>query len=175
MIDTDKARVQVIRTIRRDGNTMGQNRAQKAAAARAKQEAAEATQTPATPTPVTAEQPKPAAPVAAPAKPATQTESKQQLSFMRLVVALREQRQIEVKPEQLKQDGKFILVQLGDAWPTIRIGANGGFVLPAIRSYKEGLDTMVKADELLTRQNARDAKKAQATAPAAPKPEAVAV
>ena len=100
----------------------------------------------------------------APAKP--ETVSKQQLSIMKLTIALRDARQIEVKPEQLKQDGKYILLLLGDKWPVIRIGANGGIALPEIRSYKEGFETWTKADELLARQTARDAKKTAAATPA---------
>jgi hypothetical protein len=117
-----------------------------------------------------AAQPKPdgkAEKAPATATPATQAVSKQQLTIMRLTVALREQRQIEVKPEMLKQDGKFIMINIGATWPVFRIGANGGIVLPDIRSYKEGMDTWVKADELLARQNARDSKKQAAAAPPA--------
>jgi hypothetical protein len=104
------------------------------------------------------------------AAPTTQpaTVSKQQLTVMRLTVALREQRQIEVKPEMLAQDGKYILINLGAAWPVIRIGTNGGVSLPAIKSYKEGFDTWVKADELLAKQTAREQKRAQAAATPAP-------
>ena len=115
--------------------------------------------------PAAVEQPKPA-PAAASAQPATP--SKQQQTIEKLTVALRQLRQIEVKPEMLRQDGKYILINIGPTWPVMRIGANGGVVLPDIKSYKEGLDTWVKADELLARQTAREAKKTQATAPAQP-------
>jgi hypothetical protein len=119
------------------------------------------TATPATPIPATQ-----------PAAPATQVVSKQQLTVMQLTVALREQRQIEVKPEMLTQDGKYILINIGPTWPTLRLGSNGGVVLPEIRSYKEGLETWLHADELLAKQNARDAKRTAAP-PAQPvKPEA---
>jgi hypothetical protein len=114
-------------------------------------------QTAATPAPVPASVPAVAVAVAV---PATQAVSKQQLSIMKLVVALREQRQIEVKPEQLKADGKYILVLLGEAWPTIRIGTNGGVSLPEIASYKEGMSTWVTADALLAKKLARQEKKA---------------
>jgi hypothetical protein len=152
-------------------NIMGQNKAQRQVAARAKQEAMDVTTAEVGKVEeVLAEQPKAEA-KANMATPTTQPAvvSKQQLSVMRLTVALREQRQIEVKPEMLKQDGKFILINIGPTWPVFRIGANGGIVLPDIRSYKEGMDTWVKADELLARQNARDSKKQAAAAPPAQK------
>ena len=148
---------------------MGMNKAQRQAAARAKQEAMDAQ--PVVEAAVTEQpkvEPKPTA------TPATQAVSKQQLTVMRLTVALREQRQIELKPEQLTQDGKYILINVGAAWPVMRIGTNGGVSLPAIRSYKEGMDTWMKADELLAKQTARDAKKQTAAATPAPAVKAVA-
>ncbi|MGB0012833.1 MAG: hypothetical protein WBQ03_14585 [Candidatus Sulfotelmatobacter sp.] len=90
--------------------------------------------------------------------------SKQMLTVLKLTVALREQRQIELLPEQLKQDGKYVLINVGEGWPTIRVGSNGGVVLPQIRSYKEGMETWMKADELLKKQTERDAKKAATAA-----------
>ena|ERR1039458_5240811 len=157
---------------------MAKNKQQREAEARSKQ-AAEATpaptplaaeaEVPATPA---AEQPTPTAtPVmaaAAPAKP--EAISKQSLAIMKLVVELREKREIEVKPEMIVQDGKFILILLGEAWPTIKVGPSGGISLPEIASYKESFDTWVKADELLAKKVVRAAKAAAAIAPAVPVP-----
>jgi hypothetical protein len=93
--------------------------------------------------------------------------SKQSLAIMRLVVKFKEEKQIEVTPEQLVQDGKFINVVLGDKWPVIRVGPSGGYSLPEIASYKEGIDTMVNSDALLAKKLVRQAKAAAAIAPAA--------
>jgi len=95
--------------------------------------------------------------------------SKQQLAVMRLVVGLKEQRNIEVGEANLKQDGKFIVIAL-EGWPEIAIGTGGGYTLPQVRSYaKADLPTMLKADELWRKQQAREQKKAAATAPPAAK------
>src|SRR5580700_5443295 len=152
---------------------MGQNKAQRQAAARAKQEAMD----------VAVEQPQveqakveqklaqqPTVTPATLAKP--EAVSKQQLSIMKLTIALREQRQVEVKPEMLKQDGKFILLLIGKEWPVIRIGASGGIEVgplthpPVIKSYQNAFQAAVDGDKLLAKQNAREQKRAQATAPA---------
>ena len=133
---------------------MGQNKQQKQAAERAKKSAA-----PDQPQP-------PAVAVAEPSKPATPAPaSKQQQTIEKLTVALREQRQIEVKPEMLTQDGKYILINIGPTWPTIQVGASGGIVLPAIKSYPKAFEAAIEGDKLLAKQNARDQKK---TAPATP-------
>jgi hypothetical protein len=95
--------------------------------------------------------------------------SKQMQTIAKLTLAFKEQRQIEIVESMTKQDGKYILINIGAGWPTIRIGSNGGVVLPEIRSYKEGMDTWVKADELLARQTAREAKKSAAATTPAPK------
>jgi hypothetical protein len=142
---------------------MGQNKAQKQAAERAKAAAPNAAQPAAV-----VEQPKPAAPAAvAPTAPApAATVSKQQLTIMKLTVALREQRQIEVKPEMLTQDGKYINLLIGKEWPVIQIGASGGIVLPVIKSYPNAFNAALEGDKLLAKQTARDQKKSAAPAPA---------
>ena len=90
---------------------------------------------------------------------------------MRLTVELGK-RDLKVTPEMLTQDGKFILLNIGPAWPTIRIGASGGVELPAIRSYPRAFEAAVDGDKLLAKQAAKDAKKfAAAATPAAVKPE----
>ncbi len=154
---------------------MSQTKAQKAAAERAKKTTAQAGQ------PAVAEQPKPeakstkpaatpapAAVAAAPAQPSKQTQT-----IEKLTVALREQRQIEVKPEMLVQDGKYINLLISTEWPIIQIGASGGIVLPAIKSYPKAFAAALEGDKLLAKQNEREAKKATAPAPKAAAPEAV--
>ena len=104
---------------------------------------------------------------AAPATPAQPT--KQQTTVVKLVEALLATRKIEVKPEMLVQDGKYVNVVIGGAWPILRVGTAGGISVPALRSYKEGMETWTHADELLAKQAARDAKKTAAPAPPAAK------
>jgi hypothetical protein len=134
---------------------MSQTKAQKAAAERAKKSAA--------PQPATAEQPKAEVKPAAAAQPVTP--SKQQATVEKLTVAFREQRQIEVKPEMLVQDGKYINLLIGKEWPVIQIGASGGIVLPAIKSYPKAFEAALQGDKLLAKQCEREAKKATAAAP----------
>jgi len=120
--------------------------------------------------PPAAEQPKATEPKAEVKTPATPVPpSKQMQTIAKLTLAFKEQRQIEIVESMTKQDGKYILINIGAGWPVIRIGANGGVSLPEIRSYKEGMDTWMKADELLARQKSRGEKKAVAATPAAPK------
>jgi hypothetical protein len=117
------------------------------------------------------EQPKPngkATPAAVAAATQPTVVSKQQLTIMRLTVAFREQRQIEVKPEMLTQDGKYINLLIGKEWPVIQIGASGGIVLPVIKSYPKAFEAALEGDKLLARQNEREAKKNATTAPAQP-------
>ena len=119
------------------------------------------------------EQPKPEA-----AKPATQTAtpapaqpatpSKQTQSIEKLTVAFREQRQIEVKPSMLTADGKYINLLIGKEWPVIQIGASGGIVLPAIKSYPKAFQAALEGDKLLAKQTEREQKKVTATAAPAP-------
>lgn len=106
--------------------------------------------------------PEPAAPAATP--------TKQETTLMKLSVELAK-RDVTVKPEMLTADGKFLLLNIGPAWPTIRIGAAGGIELPQIRSYPKAFEAACEADKLWEKQQARDQKKvALATAPAT-KPE----
>jgi hypothetical protein len=147
---------------------MGQNKTQKAAGERAKKITAPEVQPAAE-----AKQSKPVTQTAAPATPAQPaTVSKQQMTIMELTVAFREQRQIEVKPEMLTQDGKYINLLIGKEWPVIQIGASGGIVLPVIKSYPKAFAAALEGDKLLARQNEREAKKAATPAPTAPAPKA---
>jgi hypothetical protein len=161
--------------IRREGNQMSQTKTQKAAAARAKKTAAQQEVQPVAETkqPAAVEQSKPATQTAkpAPAAAAPAQPSKQTQTIEKLTVALREQRQIEVKPEMLVQDGKYINLLIGKEWPVIQIGASGGIVLPAIKSYPKAFPAALEGDKLLAKQNEREAKKTAApTQPAAKAP-----
>jgi hypothetical protein len=142
---------------------MSQTKAQKAAAERAKKTAAQPEVQPAVETkrPAAVEQSKPATQTAkpAPAAAAPAQPSKQTQTIEKLTVALREQRQIEVKPEMLIQDGKYINLLISTEWPIIQIGASGGIVLPAIKSYPKAFAAALEGDKLLAKQNEREAKK----------------
>ena len=117
------------------------------------------------------EEPKPVVeqPKATPATPAPAAAiSKQQQTVLLLTAELKRERGIEIKPEMLQADGKFIILRVGEGWPTMRVGVNGGVVLMEVRSYKEGIQSWLHADELLQKQIARDQKKVAASQPAAP-------
>jgi hypothetical protein len=136
---------------------------------------------PTTPTaaPATAEAKAPAAPAAvevpvtpavAPAaetKPATP--SKAQMTLMRLSVELAK-RDVKVEPSMLKMDGKFLVLQIGDAWPRIQIGPGGGIDLPQIKSYPRAFEAAVEGDKLLAKQNAKGQPKPATAAAAQPEP-----
>jgi len=138
----------------KERKTMGQNKAQKQAAERAKKATAPEVQ----PQPAVAEPtPTPAPPAAAPA-------SKQTATLDKLKVAWTE-RKVDLSKMTIQPDGKFILVTVDEGWPVVQIGASGGIVLPQIRSYAKALDAAIDGLSLFQKQNARDAKKATASAP----------
>jgi hypothetical protein len=146
---------------------MGTNKAQKEAAARAKKTAA--------PQPAAAEQRKaevkPAATPAPAAAPVAA--SKQQLTLDKLKVAWAE-KGVDLSKLEAKADGKFLLVTVAPGWPVIQLGPTSGIVLPQIRSYQKAWDAAVDGLAVFEKQNARDAKKASAAAPATPAPKAAA-
>jgi hypothetical protein len=157
--------------------TMGQNKAQREAAARAKKsvtpEAERTREGSDNPAAIQAKmdevaaQPKPTGTAVPATQPAV---DKQQLAIMQLSVALRQQRQIEVKPDMLKQDGKYINLVVGKEWPTIRIGNSGGITVMELKSYAKAFDAAVNGDTLYAKQKGREQKKVAASAPpAAPK------
>lgn len=116
-----------------------------------------------TPAPA-AEQPKAAEPKAV---AATQTPNKQQVTIDKLTAAFKEQRQIEIKPSMLVQDGKFINVMLGKGWPTIRVGNSGGITVMELKSYTSAFEAAIDGDKRLAKQTEREQKKAAAAAPVA--------
>jgi len=149
---------------------MGKNKQQVATEARAKKTTEPAEEQ----KPIEQAKPAPETKAATPATPTQPTTvSKQQLTIMRLTVALREQRQIEVKPEMLTQDGKFILLRIGKEWPTIQVGNSGGITVVELKSYPKAFEAAIEGDKLLAKQNEREQKKAAAPAPKAAAPEAV--
>jgi len=139
---------------------MGQNKTQKAAAARTKKTTAQA------------EHPKPVEPTPAPAA-APVAASKQQITLDKLKVAWAE-KGVDLSKLEAKPDGKFLLVTVAAGWPVIQLGPTGGIVLPQIRSYAKAWDAAVDGLAIFEKQNAWDAKKASAAAPATPAPKAAA-
>ena len=83
---------------------------------------------------------------------------------MKLSVELAK-RNVTVKPEMLKMDGKFLTINIGPEWPEIRIGVGGGIDLPAIKSYPKAFEAAVEGDKLLAKQNGRTAKAATPATP----------
>jgi hypothetical protein len=144
---------------------MGRNKQQVATEARAKKASTPEVQ----PQPAAAEQKAEVKSASTPA-PAAQpaVASKQTQTIEKLRVALREQRQIEVKEEMLIQDGKYINLLIGEEWPTIRIGNSGGITVMELKSYTSAFEAAVKGDVLLAKQKEREGKKPTAAAPAQP-------
>jgi len=97
---------------------------------------------------------------------AAATPNKQRQTIDKLKAAWLE-RKIDIAKLTETQDGKFINVMVGESWPIIRIGASGGVELPQVRSYSRAFDAALNGLELWQKQQARDAKKQAATAPAA--------
>jgi hypothetical protein len=122
------------------------------------------------PTATPTAQPQPPAPapaagaaVQAPVAAAQPQPSKQQVTLMKLSVELAK-RDVTVKPEMLKMDGKYLVLNIGEAWPEIRIGNGGGIDLPAIKSYPNAFTAAVEGDKLLGKQRERETKKTALTA-----------
>ena len=149
---------------------MGMNKAQKQAAQRAKKTTAQEVQPAAEqPKPEAEQKPAPAPAAAAPAQPSKQ---------MQTIEKLKEgwtAKGVNLDKLTVKDDGKFKLVVVADGWPTVQIGPTGGISLPQIRSYAKAFDAAIDGLAVFEKQNAREAKKATATAPApkAAAPEAV--
>src|SRR5258708_7539168 len=158
---------------------MGQNKAQNQAAERSKKtsekpvgaaETMTIEETTAKATQAITEQKKAAA-TPAPAAAATQP-SKQQATLDKLKEAWTA-RGVDLSKLEAKPDGKFLLVTVAAGWPIVQLGPTGGIVLPQIRSYAKAFDAAVDGLAVFEKQNARDSKKQQASAPAPKAPEAV--
>ena len=97
--------------------------------------------------------------------PQATTPTKQEATLAKLKAAWAE-RGVNLNEITTKVDGKFMLVVVGPAWPTIRIGSGGGIDLPEIKSYPKAWDAAVEGDKLLAKQTERVAKKSAASVPA---------
>ena len=106
-------------------------------------------------------------PKAVPAATQPATPNKQAATIEKLTAAFKEQRQIEVTPEMLQQDGKYINLIIGKDWPTIRAGNSGGVTVMELRSYCSAFEAALHGDTLLAKQRERETKKATAPTPVA--------
>jgi hypothetical protein len=92
-------------------------------------------------------------------KPAVPTPANRQTATFDKLKAAWEARGVSTEKIELKPDGKFLNVIVGEGWPLIVIGASGGITLPTIRSYATAFEAAVNGDKLLAKQNERDQKK----------------
>jgi hypothetical protein len=150
---------------------MGQNKAQREAAARAKKATAPEVQ----PTPVAVgpnpgqingdtgkvnpPAPAPAATVAAP--------NKQQQTIEKIKEGWTA-KGVDLSKLAIKDDGKFKLLIVDAGWPTVQIGPTGGITVLELKSYAKAFDAAMDGLSLFQKQQAREQKKAAAAAPAPP-------
>lgn len=71
------------------------------------------------------------------------------------------------KFETVLENGNVFL--MAENYPTIKLGRDGGIDIPDLRSFSDPLHAAVHADELVKKQNDRDAKKQADAAAAATK------
>jgi hypothetical protein len=153
---------------------MGQNKAQREAAARAKKASASLPAVGPNPGQINGdtgkvnEQPKPAAATPAPAAAAAPTQPSKQQAMLDKLREGWTAKGVDLSKLEAKPDGKFMLVTVAEGWPVIQLGPTGGIVLPQIRSYARAWDAAMDGLAVFQKQQARDSKKQQATAPAQP-------
>jgi hypothetical protein len=149
---------------------MGQNKAQREAAARAKKSTALPTPE-VQPTPAAvAEQPKPTPAPAATAQPATAAPAqpnKQTQTIEKLQEGWKA-KGVDLSKLAIKDDGKFKLLIVDAGWPTVQVGNSGGITVLELKSYTKAFDAAMDGLSLYQKQQAREQKKAAAAAPAPP-------
>ena|ERR1700678_2353286 len=113
-----------------------------------------------------AEQPKQeAAATPAPAQAAPVPANKVTATFDRLKAGWLA-KGINLDEMKVTPDGKFTLVVVAPGWPTVQIGPTGGITVKELKSYADAFTASMEGLERYTKQLAREAKHAQATAPA---------
>jgi hypothetical protein len=145
---------------------MGQNKAQKEAAARAKTAAKQTADVP-------VEQPKAepkAQPVTAPATPAPANKQTQTIEKLKEGWTAKG---VDLSKLTIKDDGKFKLLVVGEGWPTVRLGSTGGITVVELKSYTRAFDAAMDGLALYQKQQQREQKKAATTQPAATQQAAV--
>ena len=158
---------------------MGQNKAQREAAARAKKATQAATQTAeAERTRVGSDNPaaiqekmdavaaQPKADGKATATPAPATVSKQNQTIETLKAGWTA-KGVDLSKLSIKDDGKFKVWVVAEGWPRVTIGPTGGVVVTDLKSYAKAFDAAMDGLALYQKQLQRDAKKTAATQPAA--------
>jgi hypothetical protein len=141
---------------------MGKNKQQASTEARAKKTSAPEVQP-------AAEQPKPevkATTTPAPAVAQTLGASKQDMAIAKLKEGWTA-KGVNLDKLTIKDDGKFKVLVVDQGWPRVTIGPTGGIVVTDLKSYAKAFDAAMDGLSLYQRQAAREAKKTQATAPAA--------
>ena len=161
---------------------MGQNKAQREAAARAKKATQAATQTAeAERTRVGSDNPaaiqekmdaataqpkadgKAEQPTAAPAKP--EAVSKQQLAIEKLKAGWTA-KGLNLDKLTIRDDGKYKLLVVDAGWPTVQVGNSGGVTVLELKSYPDAFTASMEGLERYTKQQAREQKKTVAAQPA---------
>ena len=71
-----------------------------------------------------------------------------------------EEREVEVEAVEVIEEAGKVVVAVGDGWPVIQIGKQGGVDIPQLKSYADGKEAAVVADQLLAKQTEREAKRA---------------
>lgn len=75
---------------------------------------------------------------------------------------------VDLSKLAIKDDGKFKLLIVDAGWPTVQIGPTGGITVLELKSYAKAFDAAMDGLSLYQKQQAREQKKAAATAPAPP-------
>jgi hypothetical protein len=147
------------------------NAAKKAAAQVNKQPVHPPVEAPAaTPTPEPT--PAPAAAVEAPvAQAVTLVGNPKQVAALEALKVKWTERKVDLSKLAITQDGKYIVVVVGEGWPKITIGNGGGIDLPEIKSYPKAFDAAVMGDDLLAKQSKRGQPKPPSAPAAAAQPE----
>lgn len=135
---------------------MGKNKQQLATEARTKKSQ------PAEPV---AEQPKPAPAPATPAATQPAVVSKQTETVERLKAGWKA-KGVNLDKLTVKDDGKFKQLIVDAGWPTVQVGASGGITVVELKSYPDAFTGAMEGLERYTKQQAREQKRATATAPA---------
>jgi hypothetical protein len=113
-----------------------------------------------TPKPDVQPQPAPAPTAPAAAVAVQPTKQEQTLAKLRDAWTVRK---VDLSKLSVKHDGKYMLINVGEGWPEIKIGPSGGGDIPAVKSFPKFFDAAVIADELLAKQIARTTKPAAPT------------
>jgi hypothetical protein len=117
------------------------------------------------------EQPKPKAeqkqPAATPA-PAAAAQPRKQTQTIEKLKEGWTAKGVSLDKLSIKDDGKFKLLVVAEGWPTVQVGASGGITVLELKSYSRAFDAAMEGLGLYQKQQAREQKKATATAPTAP-------